>query len=48
MISSTSNSQIKNIIKLLKSSKERREQGVFIVEGIKMFLEESKNNFIKL
>ncbi len=39
MISSTSNSQIKNIVKLLKSSKARKEQGVFIVEGIKMFLE---------
>lgn len=47
MISSTSNSQIKNINKLLKSSKERREKGVFIVEGIKMFLEAKKLGLIE-
>ena len=47
MISSTSNCQIKNIMKLLKSSKARREQGVFIVEGIKMFLEAKKFGLIE-
>ncbi|SES76966.1 23S rRNA (guanosine(2251)-2'-O)-methyltransferase RlmB [[Clostridium] polysaccharolyticum] len=46
MISSTSNSRIKNISKLLKSSKERKEKGVFIVEGIKMFLEAKKLGLI--
>lgn len=39
MISSTANSQIKNIIQLQKKSKERRQQGVFVIEGIKMFEE---------
>ncbi len=47
MITSTSNSQIKKISKLLKNSKERREQGVFIVEGIKMFLEAKKLGLIE-
>ncbi|MCM1495564.1 MAG: RNA methyltransferase [Bacteroides sp.] len=39
MITSTSNPQIKNIVKLQKSSKSRREQQVFLVEGIRMFRE---------
>lgn len=39
MITSTSNQQIKNIIKLQKSSKSRWEQQVFLVEGIRMFRE---------
>ena len=41
MITSSSNSQIKNIIQLQKKSKARTEQGAFVTEGIKMF-EESK------
>lgn len=47
MISSTGNSQIKNLSKLLKSSKARKEQGVFIVEGIKMFLEAKKLSLVE-
>lgn len=47
MISSTSNNQIKNIAKLLKSSKARREQGVFLVEGKKMFLEAKKLGLVE-
>lgn len=39
MITSSSNSRIKNIIRLQKSSKARKEQGVFVLEGIKMFAE---------
>lgn len=39
MISSTSNSQIKNIIQLQKKAKVRNEQGAFVIEGIKMFEE---------
>ena len=39
MITSTSNVQIKQIIALLKKSKERKEQKVFIIEGRKMFEE---------
>lgn len=41
MISSLSNSQIKNIIQLQKKSKTRAEQDAFVIEGIKMF-EESR------
>lgn len=39
MIRSSGNQQIKNIIRLKKSGKARREQGVFLVEGIRMFRE---------
>lgn len=39
MITSTSNQQVKNIQKLRKSSKARKEQQVFLVEGIRMFRE---------
>lgn len=39
MISSASNNQIKNIIKLQKQAKVRNEQGLFVVEGRKMFEE---------
>jgi TrmH family RNA methyltransferase len=39
MISSLTNSQIKNIIKLQKQAKVRNEQGLFVVEGKKMFEE---------
>ena len=39
MITSTSNQKIKNVIALKKSSRARREAGVFMVEGIRMFRE---------
>lgn len=39
MITSTSNPQIKNIIQLEKKPRARKEQGLFVVEGIKMFAE---------
>ena len=39
MISSISNAQIKNLIQLQKKSKARKEEGVFVCEGIKMFEE---------
>ena len=39
MITSTANSQIKNVINLIKKSKERKNQGLFVVEGRKMFEE---------
>lgn len=41
VISSTSNAQIKNLTLLQKKAKAREEQGVFVVEGLKMF-EEAK------
>lgn len=39
IITSASNEKIKEVKKLVKSSKERYEQGVYIVEGIRMFKE---------
>lgn len=42
MITSSSNSQIKNIIALQKKAKARNEQGLFVVEGLKMFEEAKK------
>jgi len=41
MISSFSNSQMKNLTLLQKKTKEREEQGLFVIEGLKMF-EEAK------
>ena len=39
MITTTQNKQIKQIIKLKKSARERRKQELFLVEGIRMFTE---------
>lgn len=39
MITSTSNAQIKQVIALLKKSKERKAQKAFVIEGRKMFEE---------
>ena len=39
MITSTSNSQMKTIVQLNKKTKTRRQLGVFVVEGIRMFRE---------
>ncbi len=43
MITSTENKQVKNIIQLNTKAKARKKQGVFVVEGIKMFLEAPKD-----
>ena len=43
MISSTSNQQMKALSALLKKSKERKEKGVFVVEGTKMVAEAPKD-----
>lgn len=42
MITSTSNAQIKNVINLIKKSKDRKAQGLFVVEGKRMFEETPK------
>ena len=42
MITSTANAQVKNLAQLIKKSKVRTEQGVYIVEGLKMFQEAPK------
>ena len=39
MITSKSNPQIKRLLQLQKKSKARTEEGVFVVEGIRMFVE---------
>lgn len=39
IITSTSNHKIKDMIKCIKSAKERKKQDVFLVEGIRMFKE---------
>ena len=39
MITSASNQKVKNLIGLIQKSKSRREQDVFITEGVKMFME---------
>lgn len=46
MINSTSNKQIKNLIQLQKKGKSRREQDIFVVEGIKMYLEAPKERIL--
>ncbi len=47
MITSTANAQVKNLVQLMKKSKARTEQGVFVAEGIKMFLETPKEQVVK-
>lgn len=39
MITSTSNPQIKRLLQLQKKSKTRNEENVFVVEGLRMFVE---------
>lgn len=39
MISSTSNARVKNIVSLQKKGKERKRQGLFVIEGRKLFEE---------
>jgi TrmH family RNA methyltransferase len=46
MISSTANSQIKNLIQLQNKSKTRLEQGAFVIEGIKMFEESREGGYL--
>ena len=48
MITSTSNTQIKNVINLIKKSKDRKAQGLFVVEGKRMFEETPKERIHSL
>ena len=48
MITSTSNAQVKNLAQLIKKSKVRTEQGVYVVEGVKMFQEAPKDEIVKV
>lgn len=47
MISSTANPQMKQLVQLLKKSKLRNEKDVFVVEGLKMYLEAPKERIVK-
>lgn len=48
MITSTSNPQVKNLQQLAKKARVRNEQGVFLVEGTKMFQEAPKDKIQKV
>lgn len=48
MITSISNGQIKKIQQLLKKSKIRREEGLFVAEGVKMFREAPSDRIEKI
>lgn len=47
MISSTTNSQIKNVIQLQTKAKVRREQDEFVVEGLRICFEVPRNRLVK-
>ena len=48
MITSTANAQVKNLVQLIKKSKVRTEQDVYVVEGIKMFQEAPREEIVKV
>ena len=48
MINSIANTKVKNLIQLQKKSKLRKEQGVFVVEGLKMFREAPREWFVSI
>ncbi|MBS4981659.1 MAG: 23S rRNA (guanosine(2251)-2'-O)-methyltransferase RlmB [Lachnospiraceae bacterium] len=48
MITSTSNARVKELVQLQKKSKLRNEQGVFLVEGIKMYQEIPQEQLVKV
>lgn len=48
MITSTSNPQVRQLAGLQKKSKERSARDVFVVEGIKMFLEAPRDRLVQV
>ena len=48
MITSTGNSQIKDVMNLIKKSGVRKERGLFVIEGIRMFAEIPKDRIVKI
>ncbi|MCD8119163.1 MAG: RNA methyltransferase [Lachnospiraceae bacterium] len=48
VINSTSNHKMKEVVRLLSKAKERREQGVFVGEGLRMFLETPPARLVKV
>ena len=48
MITSMANGQVKHVVNLLNKAKYRRENGVFVVEGVKMVLEAPRDRVDKI
>jgi len=48
MITSSANKQIKELVQYMKKSKHRKADQIFVVEGIKMFLEAPKDWILKV
>lgn len=47
MITSTSNAQVKHLVQLKKKAKVRREEQIYVVEGIRMFLEAPQEQIVQ-
>lgn len=47
MITTNQNKQIKQIVKLKRSARERKKQGLFLVEGIRMFQEIPEDRLVR-
>ena len=47
MITSTSNAQVKHLVQLKKNAKVRREEQIYVVEGIRMFLEAPQEQIVQ-
>ena len=48
MITSTANAQVKALSKLIKNARARRQQQLYVVEGIRMFRETPKERICLL
>ena len=48
MISSTSNPQVKWVTALQKKAKQRREESLFVVEGLKMVMEAPEDMLVRV
>ncbi len=48
MITSTSNARVKELVQLQKKSTVRNEQGVFLVEGVKMYQDIPQEQLVKV
>lgn len=47
MITSTGNAKVKHMIQLGKKARERKKEGVFLVEGMKMFRETPRDRLVQ-
>ena len=48
MITSPSNKGVKEVIQLIQKAKARKERGLFVVEGVKMFLEAPEERIVRV